>query len=274
MMEPKFLKNTSFLQNAKDFFKNRFINNKKEVLATTSACSSIWGVGIVNCQGNWGHQILGAVLYTCSGPPEQSSFIEYIAVKESSQDKNVELHPVISPEVYCFKVGGIINLEDKLVTLNDIFLAQMENPGALNRNHVGGKILGVVLLSLVQCLSFYDEAQIAPKREECCTLYLQANIPTFTYHRYCRIGFTYSTIHAETLDGSPNPNWPLCTNPLTDLPPDLGSLVKSYCDGEDAVNMRLLTMVGTLVVAYPPMQLFGSPHHMQQAGASKIYEDL
>jgi hypothetical protein len=75
MMEPTNFLNTSFLQRAKDFFKNRFINEKKVVLAAISACSSIWVVGIVNDQGKWVHQILWAVIYTYSGPLEQSSFM-------------------------------------------------------------------------------------------------------------------------------------------------------------------------------------------------------
>jgi hypothetical protein len=138
-MEPTFFNNASFLQNASDFFKNRFINNKKEVLAAISVCSSVWVLGNVNNKSNWVHQILGAVLYTYSGLPEQSSFIEYIAVQESSHNDNVEFHPVISPEVYSFETWGISNLEDECVTLNDIFAAQAKNAGASNINHVGDK---------------------------------------------------------------------------------------------------------------------------------------
>jgi hypothetical protein len=99
-------------------------------------------------------------------------------------------------------------------------------------------------------ISTGNDIQEKPSTEEadpkikCTTLYLQANIPTFTYRQYCRIGFTYSSLHTESLDGLQNPNWPLCTDPLLDLPPGLGSRVKSYCGGKGVVNMRLFRPIG------------------------------
>jgi hypothetical protein len=89
LMEPRF-NHGAFLHNAKIFLMNWFIQGKEELEVAIYACSSIWLVGIVNQDGEWFHQILEAVIYTYSGPPEQSSFIEYIAVQESSHDKNVE----------------------------------------------------------------------------------------------------------------------------------------------------------------------------------------
>jgi hypothetical protein len=269
-MEPKFSKNHSFISRTWDFFKNWFIHDKKEVVSAITKCSSVWVADIVKEDRKWVHQILATVLYTYSGPTEQSSFIEYLAVQDSRHDANVEFHPVISPDVYNFEAGKIAKLQDKLVTLNDMFPPLSENLGG-PQNHVEGRRIGAVLLCLIQCLHNVDEAQLESERVPYCTLYLQANIPTFAYRRYCRIGFQYSQLHFQNLEGTPNQNWPLCTDPKTDLPPGLGQLVQSYCAGEDAVNMILLTTKEPLLIAYPPTQVFGSLDCLEESIFAKTY---
>jgi hypothetical protein len=216
----------------------------------------------------------GGVVYTAIGLDEPSTFIEYLAVQESSHDWNDEFHPVLSPDFYDFSAGAESTFWTEKGIKNEF--VGVEKPGL---NLLGGRRVGVFLLCLVQCLPItaaptgeVEDQEMLPdnppngngenaslEKTGLSTLYLQALISTFAYRRYCSLGFTYSALHFATPQEGSNASWPLCSDPITELPKGLGSAVISYCAGEGCDSIRLLRTVGPPIHSYPLLLILGCP---------------
>jgi hypothetical protein len=258
-IEPSFANGRGFLHNATKFMKDRFTQDTDLGVAVKES-SSIWLLGIVKIGEEWSHQILGGVIYITSVAEENvghASFVYYVAVQDPAHDFiESENQPQISPEHFEFDPGDDFPLLRERLT--DCF-------GAGRDTRLGSRRIGVMLLSIVQQLSYTSD--------QACHLYLQSLKQTFAYRRYIRLGFKYSVLHQLEQDGSPNTSWPGCRS-TNDLPPNLQAQVLEccYCCGDGEIHARLLVLTEPLHKLYPPTEMFGSPNDIAAEDKKAFFE--